>query len=255
MIIIDQSRCVRCGSCMSVCSMGMFRQEEDGSVQVKDRACMECYHCAAVCPAQAIGTDAVSPDALCAPLPDDPLRSAIQTRRSIRRFGEELPERAFLQSVLDTAMYAPSGKNEHANRWTAVLGRSRTDALYQMTLDWAKDVPHYRHLIKLAQWGRNPVTCGAPCILVGWNRTDALNPQTDTVIALTLAEQLLVRAGWGTCWGGYLRAAAQDSPVIRQALGVPEGCQVYELLLVGRPLGPAFRRLPPRPAAQVTWLD
>ena len=255
MIIIDQSRCVRCGSCMSVCSMGMFRQEEDGGVQVKDKACMECYHCAAVCPALAIGTDAVSPDDLCAPLPDDPLRSAIQTRRSIRRFGEELPERAFLQSVLDTAMYAPSGKNEHANRWTVVLGRPRTDALYQMTLDWAKDVPHYRHLLKLAQRGNNPVTCGAPCLIVGWNRLDALNPQTDTVIAMTLAEQRLVARGLGTCWGGYLRAAALASPAIQAYLGIPEGCRVYEILLVGYPEGERYPNIPYRPAAEIRWLE
>ena len=255
MITIDQSRCVRCGSCIAVCSMGMFRQEEDGCVQVKDKPCIRCLHCAAVCPAQAIGADGTAPEDLCRPIPDDPLLRAIQTRRSIRRFEEELPERDFLQTVLDAAMYAPSGKNEHANRWTVVLGRERTDALYRMTLDWAGDEPYYRHLVKLAQWGRNPVTCGAPCILVGWNRTDALNPQTDTVIALTLAEQLLVRAGWGTCWGGYLRAAAQKCPAIREALGVPEGCQVYELLLVGRPQGPDFLRLPPRPAAQVHWVD
>lgn len=255
MITIDHSRCVACGSCMTACSMGMFHREEDGSVQVKDKPCMECFHCAAACPAQAIGFTGAPPETFYPAAPSDPLLAAIQNRRSIRHFGAEQPDRAFLQWVLDTAMYAPSGKNEHANRWTVVLGHDRIDALYQMTLDWAKDVPHYRHLIKLAQWGRNPVTCGAPCIVVGWNRIDALNPQTDTVIALTLAEQLLVQAGWGTCWGGYLRAAAQNSPAIREALGVPEGCQVYELLLVGRPKEERYLRPPFRPSAQITWME
>lgn len=255
MMSIDKSLCVNCGACVRACSMGIFRLDDSGQVEVRDKPCIECYHCAAACPAKAVRCDGLSVEQLYPAPADSALLRSIQSRRSVRTFTDELPDKGFLQSVLDATLYAPSGKNEHANRWTVVLGREKTDALFQLTLDWAKDVPHYRHLLKLAQWGRNPVTCGAPCLIVGYNRTDALNPQTDTVIAMTLAEQLLVEAGWGTCWGGYLRAAARESEAIRAALSIPEGCRVYEILLVGRPDGEKYINVPYRPSAEINWVE
>lgn len=41
------------------------------------------------------------------------------------------------------------------------------------------------------------MTCGAPCLIIGHNHPEALNPQDDTVIATLLAEQLLVESGLG----------------------------------------------------------
>ena len=255
MMTIDKSRCINCAACVTACSAGFFYVEEDGQVASKGRPCMDCYHCAAACPTKAVQCDSLTEEQLYPAPAESPLLRAIQTRRSVRHFTAELPEKEFLQSVLDSSLYAPSGKNEHANRWTVVLGKEKVEELYAMVLDWAKDIPHYRHVIKLAQWGRNPVTCGASCLIVGYNRTDALNPQTDTVIAMTLAEQLLVEAGWGTCWGGYLRAAARGSEAIRTVLQIPEGCQVFEILLVGRPDGEHYVNVPYRPAAQVNWVE
>lgn len=252
---IDKSKCIDCGACIPACSFGLFYRTQAQTVAVKEKACMECYHCTAACPVQAVETPDLPREALYPPVPKDPLERAIRTRRSIRHFRTECPERAVIQEALDLSVYGPSGKNEHANGWTVVLGRERTDALFQMTLDWARDVPHYRHLIKLAQWGRNPVTCGAPCLIVGWNRLDALNPQTDTVIAMTLAEQRLTARGLGTCWGGYLRAAARESAAIQSYLGIPEGCCVYEILLTGYPEEEHYPNIPYRPAAQVHWLE
>lgn len=255
MMSIDKRRCTDCGACTVACSVGIFYRDEDGRVTAKEKPCMDCFHCAAACPAKAVLCDRLTEEELYPVPSDDPLLRSIQMRRSVRHFTDELPDRDFLRSVLDATLYAPSGKNEHANRWSVVLGREKTEELFRLTLDWAKDVPHYRHVIKLAQWGRNPVTCGAPCLIVGYNRTDALNPQTDTVIAMTLAEQLLVQEGWGTCWGGYLRAAARESTAIQQALGIPEGCRVYEILLVGRPDGETYRNVPYRPKAEIHWVD
>lgn len=255
MMTIDKSRCIDCGACVTACSLGIFQRDEAGAVRTRERACMECFHCAAACPTHAVQNDGLTHDQLYPTPSESPLLRAIQTRRSVRHFTGEVPHKDFLQSVLDATLYAPSGKNEHANRWTVVLGREKVEALYRLALEWAEDVPHYRHVIKLAQRGRDPVTCGASCLIVGYNRTDALNPQTDTVIAMTLAEQLLVEAGWGTCWGGYLRAAARGSQAIRDVLRIPEGCQVFEILLVGRPKDEHYVNVPYRPAAQIDWVE
>ena len=158
---------------------------------------MDCYHCAAACPTHAVVTHGMSEGETYPVPPDSPLLRAIQSRRAIRHFKEKLPDKALIQRALDGAAYAPSGKNEHRNRWTVVYGRARVEELYQLVLEWAGPVEHYKHLVWLARKGIDPVTCGAPCLIIGHNHPEALNPQDDTVIATLLAEQLLVESGLG----------------------------------------------------------
>lgn len=251
---IDKTRCVECGACITACSMGIFRRGEDGGVFTREKPCMDCYHCAAACPAHAVEVAGLTRAQSYPALGDSPLLRAIQQRRSIRHFRDELPDRALIQRALDGAAYAPSGKNEHRNRWTVVYGREQVAGLYRLVLDWAADVEHYKHLVWLARKGIDPVTCGAPCLVIGHNHPQALNPQDDTVIATLLAEQLLVEAGLGTCWSGYFRTAAQEHAAIGQALGLPEGHRVYSVLMVGVP-GECYPNIPYRPAAQAHWLE
>ena len=178
----------------------------------------------------------------------------IKGRRSTRKFLDKPIPQELLEQVLEAGRYAPSGKNEHRNRWIVVYGREKVEALYRLVLDWAEPVEHYKHLIWLARKGIDPVTCGAPCLIIGYNRPDALNPQDDTVIATVLAEQLLAESGLGTCWSGYFRTAAQESPAIQQALGLPEGYRVYSVLMVGVPTE-RYPNIPYRPAAEASWLE
>lgn len=251
---IDQTRCIACGACIAACSMGIFRRDENGKVFAREKPCMDCYHCAAACPKQAVSAAELPGGALYPALSGEPMLAALQQRRSIRHYADALPDKALIQRALDGAAYAPSGKNEHRNRWTVVYGRERVDALYQLVLEWAEPVEHYKHLIWLARKGIDPVTCGAPCLIIGHNHPDALNPQDDTVIATVLAEQLLSQAGLGTCWSGYFRTAAQNSTAIQQALALPEGHRVYSVLMVGVP-AEHYPNIPYRPAAEIRWVE
>lgn len=254
MMTIDKSRCVECGACISACSMGIFRRGEDGKVFAREKPCMDCFHCAAACPAKAVVTHGLEESVTYPAHPEDGLLRSIQSRRSIRHFKDELPERALIQRALDGASYAPSGKNEHRNRWTVVYGWERVRELYGLVLEWAEPVEHYKHLVWLARKGVDPVTCGAPCLILGHNHPDALNPQDDTVIATVLAEQLLAEAGLGTCWSGYFRTAAQNSAAIQRRLNLPEGHRVYSVLMVGVP-AERYPNIPARTAARVNWLE
>ena len=254
MMTIDKSRCVECGACITACSMGIFRRDEEGKVFAREKECMDCYHCAAACPAKAVVTHGMPEEAAYPAAPDSQLLRGIRSRRSIRHFSDRLPDKAAIARALDGAGYAPSGKNEHKNRWTVVYGREKVEELYRLVLEWAESVEHYKHLVWLARKGIDPVTCGAPCLILGHNDPDALNPQDDTVIATTLAEQLLVEAGLGTCWSGYFRRAAQGSEAIREKLGLPEGHKVYSVLMVGVP-EERYPNIPYRAPAQVHWVE
>lgn len=52
---LDQDLCDRCGVCMDVCPMDVFRREETGAFRIvyKDD-CMTCFNCELECPMVAI---------------------------------------------------------------------------------------------------------------------------------------------------------------------------------------------------------
>lgn len=251
--VIDRERCLRCGLCVDACPMSLFHQTEDGTVAIREGRCLSCFHCAAVCPAEAISHDQLGAAAL--PLPtDDSLLSKFQRRRAIRRFKPDTPDRAAIRAALDGAAYGPSAKNDRAYQWTVVLGKDTVDRLYQIYLNWARSIPELRVLVWLARRGVNPVTCGAPCLVLVHCPDGCANPHSDSVIAATLAEQLLADAGLGTCWGGYFQRAVDLCPDLAQALSIPEGHKVYAALMVGIP-DEHYPRIPYRPEASIRWVE
>jgi len=46
---IDKKKCVGCGNCHAVCTMGVIFLEEDGKSAVNQEECVECYTCYRVC--------------------------------------------------------------------------------------------------------------------------------------------------------------------------------------------------------------
>lgn len=255
MFTINNDLCVRCGSCVKACPMGIFKQQEDGSVTAEQKPCMDCFHCAAACPAKAIAHHEAGRDVLCpVPAEDGTLLSKFQHRRSIRKFRDAAPDPALIRAALDGAAWAPSAKNQQVCRWTVVLGKDKVEELYQRALVWAKGDRDFRHLVWLSRYGMNPVTCSAPALVMVHAPEDTHNPQIDAAIAMALAEQLLVDSGIGTCWGGYLCRMVNRCEELKAMLGLPEGHQVYGVLMAGYP-DEHYPSVPARPAAEITWVE
>ena len=254
MMTVDKELCIRCGSCVKACPMSIFRQDETGEITAEQKECMDCFHCTAACPAKAIGHHALGREA-CYPdaAPEDTLLAKFQRRRSIRRFKDAAPDRGLIQTALNGAAYAPSAKNQQVCHWTVVLGKEKVEELYQLSLAWAKGQRDYRHLVWLHRHGINPVTCNAPCLILVHCPEDSHNPQIDAAVAATLAEQLLVDSGLGTCWGGYLCRMVNQCEELKAALNLPEGHQVCGVLMAGHP-DERYPNVPYRPAADINWV-
>ena len=255
MMTIDQNVCIRCASCVSTCPAGIFKQTDDGSITALQQPCLDCFHCTAVCPVQAIGHHELSAE-VCYPTPasNNTLLGMLQRRHSYRHFKPETPDRARILNALNAASCAPSAKNQRCCEWTVVLGREKVEELYRLGLSWAKGQHALRHLVWVDRQGRNPVTCGAPCLILAHCPADCSNPPVEGAIAAVYAEQLLVDAGLGTCWGGYMCHIANHCPEVNALLRLPEGHQVQAVLMVGFP-DEHFRAQPYRPAAAVHWLE
>lgn len=255
MFTVDLELCVRCGSCVRACPAGIFVQAEDGTVTVQQRECLDCFHCAAACPTRAISHHELGADGCYAPLaPSGSLLEKLQRRRSIRRFKNDTPDKELIRSALDGAACAPSAKNQQVCQWSVVLGKEQVEKLYRISLDWAKGDKDFRHLVWLDRHGNNPVTCNAPCLVIVHAPEDSHNPQTDAVIAMTLAEQLLVDSGLGTCWGGYMCRMINRSEELKSALGLPECHLACAVLMVGIP-DERYLHIPHRPNAVIHWVE
>lgn len=249
-ITIDYGRCVKCGRCVGICPGGHLRMTDAGP-QAKPGRCMLCLQCAAICPRDAVRLDGARATV---PEPMDTLEAAVMSRRSVRRYKDQAPDRRTIQRALDGAAYAPSGGNRRPTKWSVVLGRERMGAVKEAALRYCRENDYAPDLLAAVERGRDPLTCGAPAMILGWEPEKALNPGTDTVIALTTAELLLTERGLGTCWAGYMRRIVERCGALRQMLsipaeGVPIGC-----LLVGIP-SVTFSNIPIRPRAEAVWLE
>ncbi|GAB7079203.1 nitroreductase family protein [Megalodesulfovibrio paquesii] len=129
--VVDQERCTGCGLCVRVCPSRTLRMVE-GKARVVGRASIQCGHCQAVCPADAITVTSLDPQTYTFSSfaadsawsgfgKDDPaaLIRLMASRRSCRNFKSAPVPREVLEDLVKFGIAAPSGTN--SQRWTFTL--------------------------------------------------------------------------------------------------------------------------------------
>lgn len=256
MFSIRYDRCTTCGQCSRVCPSGVFYMDPNGQPQIDpDKRCLNCMHCTAACPVCAIRHDHMAAETLYPAVSTEPLVALIQSRRAIRHFKPEVPKRSILEQALQDAASAPSGSNQRAHRMFVLFGKSQTDHAAQLALDYAKQTPLAPELKSLIGSGRNLLTCDAPCAILCAAPDSGNRGALDSAIALTTLELLLVQAGLGTCWGGYLARLSTNAPALRNWLGLLDGWQIYCTLLIGYPDQEAYPNIAPRVPVEARWFE
>jgi Nitroreductase len=141
-IEIDQSSCILCEKCTRICSPALFRKDnETKQIQVHDSEyCIQCGHCAAVCPTDSVihsvfpysTVHSFDPHEL--PTADS-LELLIKARRSNRAFSSMAIPKEYLERILGAAHRAPTASNEQELSYTIVTDPEALHQISAFTLD------------------------------------------------------------------------------------------------------------------------
>jgi len=276
---VDEQKCTHCGACLTTCPTDMVRDKR-GAIKISFVACIGCGHCLAICPEGAVSLQEGGPEATFRPLPEAPatpeqLLGRLQSRRTVRRYRPEPVAREDLERLVEAARWVPTGANCQCQQFTVITAPDRLGRLRQEIMD------HYRRyaaalaeggpasgaagqmhehvlaavpsFVKNVDAGRDRLFFEAPvAILIHAPRHEVLPESACAFAALAMA--LMAEAlGLGTCITAYASLALQARPELARETGVPEGNEVYYVLVVGHP-AERYQLIPPRQPAQVTWL-
>ncbi len=265
--VIDRSKCLKDGICTRVCPVTVLRPSADGYPEATNGSCVACGHCVSVCPKGAISLGSVKPEALEILQSDwrlDPERVSqlLKGRRSIRAFRDEPLPRDAIAKMIELAQYAPSGMNAQPIAWTVIYDRAGVRAVGEATANWMRRAVTEKHPLAAAYdlsrivnaWenGVDPICRNAPHLVVAHAHGALPTGAMAGAISTTYLELAALPVGAGTCWAGFVFAAASYSPEVAATLGVPEGRRCSGVVMAGRP-AVKYLRIPERRAPQIAW--
>ena len=271
LLTIDENRCKKDGLCAIHCPMGIIAWEKGQIPTLRPgvvKACIECGHCVAICPCDAISHQAMGPGE-CPRIKKELQINAEQAtqflrgRRSTRHFKSETVAPEVLEEIITLAAHAPSGHNCQPTLWQVVSGDEKVGDFAEMVIDWMRQTrdsqPELAEQLKLGPvvkaWdqGRDLIACNAPHLILV--NGDGNNPMAS--IACTIAAAYLDLAapafGVGTCWLGYFRRALMNHPPLKEALGIKGSTRNFAVLAAGRPKR-SYRRMPKRHHPVINWI-
>ncbi len=271
-IIVNETLCTKCNTCCTVCIMHIIDQADKDNYPKMQRAkepyCMNCGHCEAFCPTQALVLDFHKTQKIeCTPDESniEPQRLALylKKRRSIRHFKKESVNRELLLEVLDVAHYAPTGGNSQTVGWLVIEDPSEVKNIARLTIDYMRTIVNTDHpfgayvapIIKMWDSGIDFICHNAPHLLfVHIPDDERIKDPIDAIIAMSYFDVAAPAFGIGTCWTGFVSMAMNVYKPLTDAIGLPEGRRAAYAMLIGYPVYQPIN-IPRRNLIDVTWKE
>ncbi len=271
LLVIDETRCKQDGLCVADCPTAVIRLKDKDSypeiVPGGDQMCLRCGHCVAACPHGAL-SHAEVPLAECPPIRKEASithEQAVQflrSRRSIRRFKDNLIEKEKFQKLIEIARYAPTGSNLQLLEWIVINDREQIHDIAEKAVGWMRlvlekdpqpaNAPYLPMLVAAWDMGMDTVLRGAPGLIIASAPKEVNNGMVDLTLALSYLELAAPGLGLGTCWAGLLQGALLSHKPLKQVVGIPENHPHHNPMMNGNPKV-RYYRLPERKKPKITW--
>lgn len=282
-LTIDQDKCIHCHLCEKACFLTRFCGF-DSLEGTAEQYCIDCGHCVAVCPRQAITHSGVKSTEPIGPVPGEAeVLNLLMKTRSVRHFKPDPVSRETWNVLRRAAEYSQSGLNAQSIGLTAVEDpdtlSSVRKALLRMydKLERMAGSPVTRFLGRLfmatqdyeavlsesstqplrrraAERGEDPVLYGAPALLLLTGPASQTAREDATVLSQNIMLALTAR-GLGSCYMGGLVLGCRVfkyKPLLR-ALDLPKGQAVHQALVLGTPTV-QLKRMPERKQREIRFL-
>ena len=165
----------------------------------------------------------------------------IRNRRSVRQYLPEQIKEEELETILEAAIYAPTGHNDQPWHFTVVqntdlineINQGAKKVMGEMDIDW---------IAKLAAIEKFNIFHRAPTAVIVSGKKDATTPLVDCAAAV---ENMLIAAesmDIGSCWIGFAKFYFLN-PENREKFDIPEDNEVH----FGVSLGYKVRENPQAP--------
>ena len=178
----------------------------------------------------------------------------MRRRRSVRAFLPEQISREALRTLLECALYAPTGGNLQHSRFLVIQDPERLEALNRALCEELAARPlvegQYRNKgILAARREGFHFFYHAPTVITAVAPRDAENAMADCAVGLEHIQPAATALGLGACWVNQVHWLTKNAR-IREHLsqyGFQEGEDVYGSIVLGHPDGPRPDPLPRKP--------
>ncbi len=288
-IRIDSEKCINCKLCVSECPIRLYFNKND-KVFIRDYAddvCMECGHCVAICPTNAITLKQV-------PVYDvkeinedikkptyEELLNIFQIRRSVRQFKDKPIPQDLWDKIIEAARIAPTGHNDQSVHFTVVRDLDRltkfnneitknTKILVKLLEDPSKRdqaesiiskgminlletiLPSLKNMLKGIDRGEDFWRWGGELLVIHTPKK-GMSITEDCTLAASNAMLAAESLGLGTCSLGVAVSSINHIKSVAKSVKLPKDHKVGYVLTIGFPKI-KYHRIPARQAAKVTWL-
>ncbi|MDY9924756.1 nitroreductase family protein [Methanosarcina sp.] len=268
-IIVDKDLCTRCSICAKVCPSGVIDPADEAHLpQVQElnvSRCLYCGHCETFCPSQALVLDLRPDEKILLPadagnISSEDIAFYLKKRRSVRHFTREPVPREKILEVLDIARYAASGTNGQPVQWLVIHDPEKVRKIAGLTIEWMRTLLNTPHpmsgyvpmLISAWDQGYDIICRGAPHLLFAHIPEENPIASIDATIALTHFDIAAPAFGIGTCWAGFVAAAAMFYEPLQKELNLPTGRKFAYAMMFGNPKY-KIHGIPRRKPLDVTW--
>lgn len=190
----------------------------------------------------------------------------IESRKSIRKFKTEMPDKAVIERILTAGMHAPSGKNRQNWKFFVVTGKKRDDYIQFSQKSWLKIKDILKQRLKPSLYDfteRFFFTLGdAPVLIFCYSYNDADEKYLTSIGSVYMAVENMnlacVAEGLGCCTMGAPLEIKEDVDKFLGVTDLPEYKQGKLELLCGVVMGYPDHNPPKAPRlseGRITWLS
>jgi nitroreductase/NAD-dependent dihydropyrimidine dehydrogenase PreA subunit len=283
--VVD-SKCDGCELCVTTCPSFVLEMSNQKAKVVRGGWCIECGHCGAVCPTEAIYREGTSSgkefrlQASPAPSPEMMQRLFLE-RRSLRVYKKDPVAETTLKQIVDVGRYAPTGSNSQNVHYVLLTSPEKVNQLRNMTigfydkifsylrswfgnliLSWMarsktveylrESVPKFAYAYEKMREGGDRLFYHAPVVILthaeSWDSSSSFNCSSALYQCSLMAQSL----GLGCCFNGILVNAVNHDRRIKGWLKIPADHACYAAMTVGYP-DVRYQRPVHRDPPKATW--